>query len=70
MNGRSQAIRLPKDFRVSTEEVFLQRTPEGILIQERDPWEIMEEAARELSDDLEFPSRETDPLPPRNLDLE
>jgi antitoxin VapB len=32
MNGRSQAIRLPKEFRVSGEKVSLSRVPGGILI--------------------------------------
>lgn len=50
MNGRSQAIRLPKDFRVAGEVVVLKRVPEGILITERDPWEACEEACRDLSD--------------------
>lgn len=49
MNGRSQAIRLPKDFRVAGEVVVLKRVPEGILITERDPWDACEEACRELS---------------------
>ena len=49
MNGRSQAIRLPKDFRVAGEVVVLKRVPEGILITERDPWDTCEEACQELS---------------------
>ena len=52
MNGRSQAIRLPKQFRVATDEVYLKRTPEGFLVVERDPWEIFEEGCRELSDNF------------------
>jgi len=52
MNGRSQAIRLPKEFRVSGAEVSLQRVPQGILIVERDPWEVCREACQELSDDF------------------
>ena len=51
-NGRSQAIRLPKDFRVQTDEVYLQKTPEGFIVMERDPWEIFEEGCRELSEDF------------------
>jgi antitoxin VapB len=49
MNGRSQAIRLPKEFRVHAGEVKLKRVAEGILIIERDPWEICREACAELS---------------------
>lgn len=50
MNGRSQAIRLPKEFRVKGSEVHLQRVPQGILVFERDPWQICREACQELSD--------------------
>lgn len=52
MNGRSQAIRLPKEFRVQSSEVSLKRVPGGILVMERDPWEICLEACQELSDDF------------------
>ena len=52
MNGRSQAIRLPKEFRVKGDEVIVRRVAEGILITERDPWEICEDACGELSDSL------------------
>lgn len=52
MNGRSQAIRLPKEFRVQGDEVFLKRTTEGFLVVERDPWEVFAEGCRELSDDF------------------
>lgn len=51
-NGRSQAIRLPKEFRVKGSEVHLKRVPQGILVVERDPWEICREACQELSDDF------------------
>ena len=52
MNGRSQAIRLPKDFRVNGSEVHLERVPRGILIVERDPWDVCREACQELPDDF------------------
>ena len=51
-NGRSQAIRLPKDFRVESDEVYLKKTPEGFLVIARDPWEIFFEGVEELSDDF------------------
>lgn len=50
--GRSQAIRLPKEFRVDVDEVYLKKTPEGFLVMPRDPWEIFYEAVEELSDDF------------------
>lgn len=51
-NGRSQAIRLPKEFRVDTDEVYLKKTPDGFLVISRDPWEIFFEGVSELSDDF------------------
>ena len=32
MNGNSQAVRIPAEFRLSTDEVQISRTPEGDLI--------------------------------------
>ena len=49
-NGRSQAIRLPKEFRVDTTEVYLQRTRDGFLVIPKDPWETFEEGVEALSD--------------------
>jgi antitoxin VapB len=51
-NGRSQAIRLPKDFRVDSAEVYLKKTSEGFLVIPRDPWEIFFEGVEELSADF------------------
>jgi antitoxin VapB len=62
-NGRSQAIRLPKEFRVEAEEVYLKRAPEGFLVIARDPWELFFEGVKELSDD--FMSGGRDQLPPQ-----
>ena len=49
-NGRSQAIRLPKEFRVDTDEVYLKKTQEGFLVIPRDPWDVFFEGVTELSD--------------------
>jgi antitoxin VapB len=54
--GRSQAIRLPKEFRVETDTVHLKRTSEGFLVITRDPWDIFFEGVQKLSE--EFLSRE------------
>jgi antitoxin VapB len=45
-NGRSQAVRLPKEFRLEGKEVFLKKTGAGILILPKDQsvwdaWEAM-----------------------------
>lgn len=39
-NGRSQAVRLPKEFRVNTDEVFIRRHGDEIIITTKEPtWE-------------------------------
>jgi antitoxin VapB len=48
--GRSQAIRLPKEFRVDADTVHLKRTAEGFLVITKDPWEIFFEGVEQLSD--------------------
>jgi antitoxin VapB len=48
--GRSQAIRLPKEFRVDADTVHLRRTAEGFLLITKDPWEILFEGVEQLSD--------------------
>jgi antitoxin VapB len=48
--GRSQAIRLPKEFRVEADTVHLKRTDEGFLVITREPWEIFFEGVEQLSD--------------------
>jgi antitoxin VapB len=51
-SGRSQAIRLPKEFRVSTAQVYLKKTPQGFLVIPRDPWELFFEGVKKLSPDF------------------
>jgi antitoxin VapB len=51
-NGRSQAIRLPKEFRVDSSEVYLKKTRDGFLVIPRDPWEIFFEGVEALSADF------------------
>ena len=66
VNGRSQAIRLPKEFRVDSSDVYLRKTPEGFLVITRDPWEIFFEGVEELSDDFMSGGRNQLPVQNRN----
>ncbi|MGO8746294.1 MAG: antitoxin [Thermoguttaceae bacterium] len=66
MNGRSQAIRLPKEFRVSAAEVYLKRMPEGFLVVPRDPWEVFLEGVQELSDEFMAEGRQQPEVQTRN----
>ncbi|MFL7839471.1 MAG: antitoxin [Candidatus Promineifilaceae bacterium] len=45
MNGRSQAIRLPKAYRFEGKEVYIKKTSEGILLIPKDNavWDAWEE---------------------------
>ncbi len=65
-NGRSQAIRLPKQFRVNAAEVYLKATPEGFLVIPRDPWEVFAEGVQELSDDFMAAGRQQPKLERRS----
>ena len=49
-SGSDRAIRLPDEFRVDADEVYLRRTPDGFLVTPRDPWEVFYEGVEELSD--------------------
>ncbi len=50
--GRSQAIRLPKEFRVDVDVVLLKRTAEGFLVIIKDPWDVFFEGVEKLSDNF------------------
>ena len=45
-NGRSQAVRLPKEFRFKGKEVFIKKTGAGILLlpKEESVWDTWEQA--------------------------
>lgn len=44
INGRSQAVRLPKAYRFNGSEVYIKRTSEGVLLIPKDHslWDIWE----------------------------
>lgn len=43
-NGRSQAVRLPKKFRIEGDEVYIKKVPEGVLLisKNQSVWDIWE----------------------------
>lgn len=52
-NGRSQAVRLPKNFQFEGNEVFIQKHGAAvILIPHEKSWEIFMEGINEFSDDF------------------
>ncbi len=54
-NGRSQAIRLPKECRVNTDEVYIEKIGNSLMIvpKEKSKWDIARNALEEL-DGVEF----------------
>ena len=64
--GRSQAIRLPKEFRVEAKEVRLKRTAEGFLVITKDPWDVFFEGVEQLSCDFMSGGRVQPPLESRD----
>jgi len=52
-NGRSQAVRLPKDFRFDDEEVFIKKIGTlVVLIPKDDAWSLLEESLDQFTDDF------------------
>ncbi len=52
MNGRSQAIRLPKEFRFDTDEVFITRQGQNIIITAKKPtWDEFFDCKSVFTDD-------------------
>ncbi|NQX00835.1 AbrB/MazE/SpoVT family DNA-binding domain-containing protein [bacterium] len=68
-SGRSQAIRLPKEFRVSGKEVRLTRVAGGILISEGDPWEAFDEGCRQLGQEFLDAMEQRDRTTPQMRDF-
>jgi antitoxin VapB len=64
--GRSQAIRLPKEFRVDADEVHLKRTEDGFLVITKDPWDVFFEGVEQLSDQFLALDRVQPPLESRS----
>ncbi len=52
-NGKSQAIRLPKDYRFRGSKVYVKRLGNAvILIPEQDSWQTLVESLEQFSDDF------------------
>jgi antitoxin VapB len=53
INGRSQAVRLPKDFRFSGEDVYIKKVGKiVILIPKDDPWFSLINSLDQFTDDF------------------
>ena len=53
MNGKSQAVRLPKEYRFKTNEVFVQKHELGVLIIDPEKrWKALEGVLGSMGDDF------------------
>lgn len=66
-NGRSQAVRLPKEMRVETDEVFIEKIGQSLIItpKPKSRWDVM----RNALDELEGFELERDQLPVQKREL-
>ena len=65
-NGRSQAIRLPKKFRFTAEEVFVQRLGEAVILMPKDSsWETFMNGLHSFTNDFMDTGREPAAAPTR-----
>ena len=68
MNGRSQAVRLPKEFRFDCDEVFIQKQGDTILLSPIKPsWDTFFDTQPVFGSDF-LPDREDRPPQQREFD--
>ncbi len=52
-NGRSQAVRLPKDFRFAENDVFIKKIGKMVvLLPKNDPWSSLVDSLDQFTDDF------------------
>lgn len=63
MNGKSQAVRLPKKYRFDADEIEVREHPLGVLlIDPKKRWNLLEEVMGSMGNDF-FPNGREDDLP-------
>lgn len=61
INGRSQAVRLPKEYKFSGNDVIIQKVGEAvILLPHNKSWEVFLHGLNSFSDDFMFDGRAED----------
>ncbi|MDE0334350.1 MAG: type II toxin-antitoxin system VapB family antitoxin [Defluviicoccus sp.] len=64
-NGRSQAVRLPKEFRMPGKEVRIRRQGAAVVLEPiADGWEWLDEIQGKFSEDFFAEGRNQPPMPP------
>jgi antitoxin VapB len=58
-NGRSQAVRLPKEFQFDGDDVFIQRLGDAVILIPRSKiWDVFVDGINEFSDDFMIEGRD------------
>ena len=53
MNGRSQAVRLPKEYRFNSDEVYITKQGQNIILSEKKPtWDEFFDSVSVFNDDF------------------
>lgn len=69
-NGRSQAVRLPKEFRFDSDEVFITRLGSAVvLLPKKGSWDVMFDALDGFTDDFMEQRKQPDRQQERDLDF-
>jgi len=65
-SGNSQAIRLPKEFRVEEKELYIQKIGRAIILFPKDkPWALFASGLGEFSEDFMSEGRKQPPMQDR-----
>jgi len=65
-SGRSQAVRLPKEYRIDADEVRIRRRGDAIILEPiPKDWSWLDEVAGKMSDDFMKDGREQPPMQER-----
>lgn len=65
-SGRSQAVRLPKEFRFDTAEVSIKRRGNAVVIEPiSESWNWLDALVGDMDEDFEQAARETPPMQER-----
>ena len=68
-NGRSQAIRIPKEYRVDSDEVYIEKVGDTLIIRPKkeDKWDNFFEQLKEVDTKDFMKDREQPPVQDREL---
>ncbi len=67
-NGRSQAVRLPKEFRFDADEVFISRLGSAVVLVPKKGWDVLFDALDGFTED--FMAERNQPAEHQVRDLE